>query len=130
LKQIQKDPSRLRKINSRDFWVATKTTSRDINRRIVLNLVREHQPLSRADLARRMNLGRGSITILVNELLAGNLLYEGSTGEAARGRKPTFLHVRTYDRMVVAVDVRFSQTFLMLLDFGGREIALETFPRP
>jgi predicted NBD/HSP70 family sugar kinase len=55
------------------------------------------------------------------------LVYEGAVGEAARGRKPTFLHVRTHDRMAIAADVRFSRTDLMLSDFSGREIALETF---
>ncbi len=118
----------LRKINPQDFRIATRTTSREINRRIVLNLVREHQPISRAELARRMNLGRGGVTLLVGELIADGLIYEGATGEAARGRKPTFLHVRTHNRMVVAVDVRFSRTYLMLSDFSAREIALETFP--
>jgi N-acetylglucosamine repressor len=120
-------PLGLRKINSQDFRIATRRTSREINRRILLNLVREHQPISRADLSRRMQLARGGVSLLVNELIAEGLVYEGGTGEAARGRKPTFLHVRTHDRMVIAADVRFSRTDLMLSDFSGREIALETF---
>ena len=117
----------MRKINPHDFSIATRTTSREINRRIALNLVREHQPISRADLARRMKIGRGVVSVLVNELIAQGLIYEGAFGEAARGRKPTFLHVRTEDRIVVGVDVRFSRTYVMLSDFGGRQIALETF---
>jgi predicted NBD/HSP70 family sugar kinase len=117
----------LRKINPYDFRVAKRSTSREINRQIVLNLVREHQPISRADLARRMKVGRNVISMIVNELIADGLIYEGATGETVRGRKPTFLHVRTQDRFVIAVDIRFSRTYLMLTDFGGRQIALETF---
>ena len=117
----------MRKINTRDFHVATRTTSRDINRRIALNLIREHQPISRADLARRMSMTRGVVSVLVQELIAQGLIYEGATGEVARGRKPTFLHIRTHDRLAVAVDVRFSKTFLMLSDFSGRQLALETY---
>jgi N-acetylglucosamine repressor len=117
----------MRKINPRDFRVATRTTSRDINRRIALNLIREHQPISRADLARRMNMTRGVVSVLVQELIAQGVIYEGATGEAARGRKPTFLHIRTEDRLVVAVDVRFSKTYLMLSDFAGRQVAIESF---
>ena len=79
----------MRKINTRDFHVATRTTSRDINRHIALNLIREHQPISRADLARRMTMTRGVVSVLVQELIAQGLIYEGATGEAARGRKPT-----------------------------------------
>jgi len=114
----------IRKINTRDFHVATRTTSRDINRRIALNLIREHQPISRADLARRMNMTRGVVSVLVQELLAQEVIYEGATGEAERGRKPTFLHIRTQNRLAVAVDVRFSKSYVMICDFSGRQLAL------
>jgi N-acetylglucosamine repressor len=117
----------MRKINPRDFQIATRTTSRDINRRIALNLIREHQPISRADLARRMDVTRGVVSVLVQELIKQGVIYEGATGDAARGRKPTFLHIRTQDRLAIAVDVRFSKTYLMLCDFSGRQLALEIF---
>jgi N-acetylglucosamine repressor len=117
----------MRKINTRDFSIATRTTSREINRRIALNLIREHQPISRADLARRLNMTRGVVSVLVQELIAQRLIYEGVTGEAARGRKPTFLHIRTRDRLAIGVDVRFSRTYLMLSDFAGGRLAIESF---
>jgi predicted NBD/HSP70 family sugar kinase len=120
----------MRKINTRSFHLATRSTAREVNRQIVLNLVREHQPLSRADLARRMGVARGSVTPLVKELLADGLIYEGSMGDTSRGRKPTLLYVRTRDRLAVGIDVRFSRTSVLLSDFGGREIATETFSTP
>jgi N-acetylglucosamine repressor len=117
----------MRKIDTRNFVRATRFTSREINRQIALNLVREHQPISRADLARRMSIGRGMATTLVNELLEEGSIYEGSTVDAPRGRKPKMLHIRTVDKLVVAIDVRFTRTYLMLGDFAGTQIALETF---
>src|SRR5437588_8439715 len=74
-----------------------------------------------------MNVTRGVASVLVQELIEQGLIYEGATGETGRGRKPTFLHIRTQDRPAVAVDVRFSKTFLMLSDFSGRQLALETY---
>jgi predicted NBD/HSP70 family sugar kinase len=117
----------MRKIDTRSFVRATRSTPRDINRRILLNLVRDHEPISRADLARRMELGRGMVTSLVVELLADGMLYEGATVDAPRGRRPQMLYVRTRDRLVVAVDVRLSKTYVMLTDFSAVPIALETF---
>lgn len=117
----------MRKIDTQNFQRATRTTPRQINRVIVLNLVREHQPISRADVARRMGVGRGMVTSLVDELLAEGAIVEGETAESPRGRKPKLLHVRTHDRYVIAVDVRFSRTYLMLADFAGRQVALESF---
>ncbi|HYX29787.1 MAG TPA: ROK family protein [Pyrinomonadaceae bacterium] len=116
----------MRKINTRDFRVATRSTSREINRRIALNVIHEHQPISRAEVARRMNVTRGVAGVLVQELLDQDLIYEGATGEAAFGRKPTLLHIKSHDRLVVAVDIRFSKTYVMVCDFSGRQVALET----
>ena len=117
----------MRKIDTRDFQRATQTTSREINRQIVLNLVREHQPISRADVARQMGVSRGMVTLLVKELLAEGVVEEGGMGESERGRKPKLLYVRTRDRLVVGIDVRFSRTSVMLADLSGTQIALESF---
>ena len=117
----------MRKINTTNFSIATRTTARDINRRIALNVIRESQPISRADLARHMKMTRGVVSVLVQELLEQELIFEGATGEAARGRKPTFLHVRTQDRLAVAVDIRFTKTYLMLCDFSGRQLGIEIY---
>jgi N-acetylglucosamine repressor len=120
----------VRKIDPRNFQRATRTTTKDINRQIVLNLVREYQPISRADLARRMEVARGIVSPLVNELIEQGLLYEGATGNSPRGRKPTLLHVRSHDRLALAVDVRLSETQLMLSDFSGRPVSQEVFRTP
>ncbi|HEX2202326.1 MAG TPA: ROK family protein [Longimicrobium sp.] len=120
----------MRKIDPRNFQRATRTTSKEINRQIVLNLVREYQPISRAELARRMEVARAIVSPLVNELIEGGLIYEGAAGAAARGRKPTLLHVRAHDRLAVAVDVRLSDTQLVLCDFDGRQVAAEHLPTP
>jgi len=120
----------MHKIDPRNFHRATRTTAKDINRQIVLNLVREYEPISRADLARRMEVARGILTPLVNELIEGGLIHERATGAAARGRKPVLLHVRTHDRLAVGVDVRFSQTQVMLADFSGRALATEVLRTP
>jgi predicted NBD/HSP70 family sugar kinase len=117
----------MRKIDTRRFVRATRSTPREINRQILLNLVRENQPISRADLARRMDIGRGMVTALVDELLGEEAIYEGATVDAPRGRKPKMLYVRTRDRLVIGIDVRFTRTFVMLGDFSGNPVATESF---
>ena len=92
----------MRRINPTRFSVATRGTSREINRRIVLNLVRAHQPISRADLARRMGVSRGAVGLIVNDLLKQRHVVEGTTGETVRGRKPTLLYINTRQRSSVS----------------------------
>jgi N-acetylglucosamine repressor len=113
----------MRRINPARFRVATRGTSRAINSQIVLNLVRTHQPISRADLARTMGVGRGAVTLLVNDLIARKLIFEGATGETVRGRKPTFLYIDSRRRAVVAADIRASETYVMLADLVGKPLA-------
>src|SRR3990170_8470231 len=112
----------MRRINPARFHVATRGTSREINRQIVLNLIRTRQPISRADLARRMGTRRGAVSLIVNDLIEGGLVYEGATGETVRGRKPTFLYIDSRRRAVGAVDIRASQSFVMLADLVGKRL--------
>src|SRR5215475_10308455 len=120
----------MRKIKTNDFQVATRGTSREINRRIALNLVRAHQPISRADLARIMGLRRGAVSLIVNDLLAEGLIFEGATGESHRGRKPTFLYIDSRERCVVAVDPVVPRTFLMsTARGGGQRVGENSFPK-
>jgi N-acetylglucosamine repressor len=112
----------MRKIDTIRFRVATRQTSREINRTIVLNLVRARQPISRADLARAMGVRRGAVSLIVNDLLKDGAIVEGATGDAIRGRKPTFLYIDTERRAVIAIDIRVSQTLLMLADLLGKPI--------
>jgi N-acetylglucosamine repressor len=120
----------MRKINTRNFRLATRSTPRDVNRRIVLNLIREYQPISRAELARRMSVRRGTLTPLVRELVESGVVFEKGTATTARGRRPTMLCVRTRGRLVVAVDVRSGHSSIALSDVGGRMLARETFDTP
>ena len=113
----------MRRINPARFSIATRGTTRDINARIVLNLVRAHQPISRADLARMMGTRRGAVSLIVTDLLARKLVFEGATGETVRGRKPTFLYIDSRRRAVIAADIRASETFVMLADLVGTPIA-------
>src|SRR5207247_5135180 len=85
----------MRRMDPNNFRVATRATPRQINRQIALNLVRARQPISRADLARWMNMRRGAVSLLVNELIEEGIIFEGATGETSRGRKPKFLFVDT-----------------------------------
>src|SRR5580765_8156241 len=119
----------MRPIDPTRFRIATRGTSRQINRQIALTLISSHQPISRADLARRMRMRPGAVSLLVQELLDDRHIIEGTIGESARGRKPTLLYINTRQRSSVAVDVRASRTFLMLADPMGRaRSAIVTMP--
>src|SRR5450432_2046312 len=106
---------------------ASSEVVRDINRRIVLNLIRTRQPISRADLARASGLQRSTISLIVEQLIQENWAIDGPTGRLPRGRRPTFLRLND-ERVIIGVDIRPTQTTVALADANGRFTSHEAMP--
>ena len=106
-------------IEAKQPQAASSEVVRDINRRIVLNLVRTRQPISRADLARASGLQRSTISLIVEQLIEERWALEGPTGRLPRGRRPTFLRLND-ERVIIGVDIRPNQTTLALADANGK----------
>ncbi len=115
--------------DNRRMQVATSEVVRDINKRVVLNLIRTRQPVSRADLARASGLQRSTVSLIVEDLVEDNWVIEGPTGRLPRGRRPTFLRLND-DRVIIGVDVRPIQITVALADVNGRFTSQETMPTP
>jgi predicted NBD/HSP70 family sugar kinase len=120
----------VRKINLNSFQVASNETVRDINSRIMLNLVRKHQPVSRADLMRYSGLQRSTVSAITERLLADRWLREGALGHLPRGRKPTYLHLNADRCGVVGVDVQPGATRLAIASLASEFLAHETMSTP
>ncbi|HWC77960.1 MAG TPA: ROK family protein [Blastocatellia bacterium] len=118
----------MRKIDLTDFQVATSVTARDINRRIVLNLIRSHQPISRADLARHSGLQRSTVSVITEQLIRENWVMEGASGHALRGRRPRFLHLNRGRVGIIGVNIRPAQTIVALADLDGHFLSQESLP--
>src|SRR5579859_1553585 len=95
----------MRKIDLNNFQVANAKTARDINRRILLNLIRRYQPVSRADLSRHSRLQRSTISAITEQLIAERWVTMGAVGDLPRGRKPTFLHLNEDRAGIIGVDI-------------------------
>lgn len=108
--------------------VATTRLARDINRRLVLNLIREHQPISRADLSRRSRLQRSTVSIITEQLIAERWVTSGACGNVPRGRKPVFLHFNGGRAGIIGVDIRPGETSIVLSDLEMRILMEETMP--
>src|SRR5256885_5913084 len=108
---------------------ASSEVVRDINRRIVLNLIRTRQPISRADLARASGMQRSTISLIVEALVDENWVLEGPTGRLPRGRRPTFLRLND-DRVIIGVDIRPTQTTVALANINGKFTSQEVMATP
>ena len=108
---------------------ASNDLVRDINRRLVLNLIRTRQPISRAHLARLCGLQRSTISLIVEQLIDESWVINGPVGRLPRGRRPTFFRLND-DRVIVGVDIRPVQTTVALADANGKFTSREVIATP
>ena len=99
---------------------------RDINQTIFLHLIREQQPISRADIAKQTGLRAGTVSAIVSRLIRNGLVYEGTEGPSSGGRPPKNLYINAESFYVLAVDIGVSDTIFAVSDFNGRILQQET----
>ena len=117
----------MRRLNLKKTQAARLNTIRDINRQIVLNYVREREPISRAEIARETNLQRSTISAIVEALKMEGLVEEVGEGESTGGRRPTLLRLRTAGAIAIGVAITPTLTTLATSDLAGRVIEQEEF---
>jgi predicted NBD/HSP70 family sugar kinase len=120
----------VRRIDLSNFQVATSETARDINRRIVLNLIRTHQPISRADLARHSGLQRSTVSVIAEQLIRDRWITEGANGHTPRGRRPQLLHLNKERVGIIGINIRPITTTLALADLDANFLAQDSLATP
>lgn len=114
----------MRRLNFTNTQVASSETARDINRGVLLNLIRRRQPISRADLARLSGLQRSTVSLIIEQLIREKWVVNGPLGRLPRGRRPTFLRLNDR-RAIVVADLRPNQTTVAIADVNGRFLSQE-----
>jgi len=66
---------------------------KSINRSIVLNIVREHGPVSRADVSRLSQFYPATVSSIVNDLISEGFVREAGLGDSTGGRQPVMLQL-------------------------------------
>lgn len=110
----------MRKPETNNFKMVDVHDVRDINQTIFLHLIRERQPISRADIAKYTGLRAGTVSAIVNRLIKNNLVYEGTEGPSSGGRPPKHLFINAESYYVLAIDIGVSDTVFAVSDFNGR----------
>jgi len=107
--------------------LASSEDARDINRDIVLEIIRSQQPVARADLARASGLQPSTISAIVEQLIQEKWISEGAVVRRPRGRPSTLLSLND-SLVILTADVRPQQAIVALLDLNGRFLAREAVP--
>jgi glucokinase-like ROK family protein len=104
---------------------------RKINRSLVLNTLRLHAPVSRAQVANFTGLTRGTVSNIVNVLIEDGLVFEDKLEDSKIGRPSILLGLRPDGGAVIGVEIGVDFISVLLTNFVAEtlwEIRVETSP--
>ncbi len=92
---------------------------RDFNRSVVLNFIRERQPISRARIAQLTNLNKSTVSSIVASLFDEELIDEEIEKGRNVGRTPINLRLKTGRHLVGAIHFDSIGTKIAIVDIDG-----------
>jgi predicted NBD/HSP70 family sugar kinase len=95
---------------------------RHTNALSILALLREAGTCSRADLVRASGLSAPTVTNVVRDLLAANLIEPLGEGESSGGRPPDMIRFKARRGCVLGVQISSSELSFLLADLDGNEL--------
>jgi len=90
---------------------------RKINRSLVLNTLRLHAPVSRAQVANYTGLTRGTVSNIVNVLIEDGLVFEDKLEDSKIGRPSILLGLRPDGGAVIGVEIGVNFISVLLTNF-------------
>src|SRR6476620_7234548 len=118
-----------RKPNLANVRAAGHDMLRLVNRRILLSIVSDRQPISRAEIAKISGLNKATISTITSELLKDSCIIEEGLGRTTPigGKPPTPLRLHAKRFGLFGVDIRADETIVALSDFNNNLVARHRF---
>ncbi len=102
--------------------------TREHNRRVVLQALRRHGTLSRADLARLTGLSAQGVTNIADELLRDRLVRNAGRRRGGRGQPPLDFAIDPAGGVTIGVELRHDAMVIVLADLAGSALRETTVP--
>ena len=103
------------------YWLPTNHNVRNFNKHAAVDLIRfAGKGLSRTDLAEEMGITRAAVTIIINDLIAHDIIIETESRTTSSGRPPVVLEINPDHGLVAAIDMGAMHLSAALSDFSAR----------
>lgn len=93
-----------------------KRKKRNNHERVILAMLRENGPLTKYDLAAKMNLSIPTVTANVNQLLQEGVIEEVGVADAEYGRKPILVDINYHQYFSIGIDVQQHSVYYCLMN--------------
>lgn len=90
----------------------------ELNRFIILNMIREEGPISRSEIARRNKISPTTVASAVQELIKEGFVIEIGAGLSNGGRKPILLKFSTHTHFMICVSISNSLIEVAKMNLG------------
>jgi len=105
------------------------TTVKNLNKRVILDMIRfTPGGISRAELARQMDLTRAAISTIVGDMQLLGLVQESEDGPVTGGRIPKLLGINPKHGYVVGIDMGATHLGLIVADFSAHVVNEAEYP--
>ena len=94
-----------------------------MNKIKIINLIRNNEGISRADLSKKTGLSAPTVSRIVENLINEDLVNEIGEGESHGGRRPTLLKFSDYNNFIIGIDLGTTNIHGLLSDFNAKIIA-------
>lgn len=106
-----------------------KSDEINYNKKLILDCVRQFAPISRAEVYKKLEISKPTVSSIAEELIEEGWIYESDIGRKHRksGRKPTYLQFNEKAFYVLGVDIGGTKVLVALSDLEGNIIYQERF---
>lgn len=103
---------------------ADHAVMRELNRSLVLDLLKQNSPISRAAIAKLTALAKPTVSTIVDDLVSDGLVREIGIGQTRSngGRPPILLEFNERSHFLIGVEIGVKHTTIALADAQGREL--------
>lgn len=89
------------------------------NKSIVLQTIREEEPISRAEISQKLGLTKATVSSLVEELINAEYCYQTGLGKSSGGRRPLMLQFNEKAGYTISCDIGVNYILTVLTDLRG-----------
>ena len=112
----------------RKYLSITPSVMRSINRTAILEFIRSNGSMSRAVLARELDISLPSVVRIVDELFDEKLLrYTGEFEESGRRRRP-MIEMNYDENISIGLDLGGTKAYACVVDLSGKTLAERNIP--
>ncbi|TDF99418.1 ROK family transcriptional regulator [Paenibacillus piri] len=100
---------------------------KQINLMLVMNIIREHGPISRVDIAKISRLNKATVSSMVEELMVKQYAIEVGEVKSKRGRRPTLVNFNPDAGCVIGIELNVGFMTVILVNLNAAVYREKTY---